>query len=126
MQPPENLRKPYRPRTHAEARRRHVDLTFSDQELAQVDKCARDMGWTRLDVIRNCCANGTDDIQSFVKGCDSPILKTAWKFALVMSTDAEAVRVRELMDQVEKTREARHAEQLQPQLYDDDPRLASA
>ena len=125
MEKPPNVRKPFRVRKHADKRTKQITLFFSESELAQIDKCAQDMQWTRSDVIRNCCANGSQDIQTFVKGCDSPLLKAAWKLALVMSKDAEAERVRELMDQVEETRATRHADLIEPHLYDDD-QLATA
>ena len=100
-------------------------LMLSVQELEQVDKCARDMQWTRLDVIRNCLANGTDDIQTFIKGCDSPVISTAWKLALMMSNDDERKTIHGLMETVQSTRANRHADLLEPHLYDDD-QLATA
>ena len=113
------VRKPWKARKHSEARRKHVDLALSEQELEQVDKCARDMEWTRSDVIRNCLANGTDDIQTFIRGCDSPIISTAWKLALMMSDDGERRIILAAMETVNQNRTRRHADLLEPDLYDD-------
>ena len=120
MRTPPNVRKPFSPKTRKEARRCHVDLVLSDAELAQIDKLATDMKWTRLDVIRNCLANGTKDIETFVKGCDSPVISTAWKLALMLSNDDDRKTIHGLMENVESTRANRHADLLEPQLYDDD------
>ena len=124
-EPLPRVRKPWKAKTHAEKRTKQVALMLSVQELEQVDKCARDMQWTRLDVIRNCLANGTDDIQTFIKGCDSPIISTAWKLALMMANDDERKTIHGLMENVESTRANRHADLLEPHLYDDE-QLATA
>lgn len=100
-------------------------MFFSDQELAQIDKVAADMQWTRSDVIRNCMANGCSDIETFVKGCDSPIISTAWRLALNLSNDEERKTILEHMDKVDQTRATRHADQVEPHLYDED-QLATA
>jgi len=113
------VRKPWKARKHSEARRKHVDLALSEQELAQVDQCARDMQWTRSDVIRNCLANGTKDIETFVKGCDSPVISTAWRLALMLSVDDERQQILAAMDTVTQTRSRRHADLLEPDLYED-------
>ena len=125
MQTPPNVRKPFSPKTRKEARRRHVDLVLSDAELAQIDKLATDMRWTRLDVIRNCLANGTKDIETFVKGCDSPVISTAWKLALSLSNDDETKQILGHMETVKATRANRHADLIEPHLYDPD-QLATA
>lgn len=120
MEKPPNVRKPFSPKKHSQGRRRHVDLSLTDRELAQVDDCARAMGWTRLDVIRNCLANGTDDIQTFIKGCDSPVISTAWKLALQLTNDDERKVILGHMEKVQQTRANRHADLIEPHLYDDD------
>lgn len=125
MQKPPNVRKPFSPKKHSQGRRRHVDLSFTESELAQIDKCAADMQWSRLDVIRNCCANGTKDIETFVKGCDSPVISTAWRIALSLSNDDETKVILGHMESVKATRANRHADLIEPHLYDDD-QLATA
>lgn len=119
------VRKPWQAKTHREQRTKQVALMLSVEELAQVDKCARDMQWTRLDVIRNCLANGTDDIQTFIRGCDSPVISMAWKLALMTANDDERKTIHGLMETVQSTRANRHADLIEPHLYDDE-QLATA
>ena len=125
MQNPPNVRKPFSPKRRRDKRTKQVTMFFSESELAQVDKCAQDMKWTRSDVIRNCMANGCSDIETFVKGCDSPVISAAWRIALSLSNDDETKVILGHMESVKTTRANRHADLIEPHLYDDD-QLATA
>ena len=113
------LEKPWRPTTKLGQKREcSVTLKLSQAEMNQVDQIAKRLDWTRVDVIRNCLANGTKDLNAFIDGCDTPLMEAAWSFMAGIGGLAEAERVKAAMDAVRQTRNdervARKQQELDP------------
>ena len=115
----DTLEKPWAPtRKLGQKRECSSTIKFTQAEMDQVDQIAKRLDWTRVDVIRNCVANGTKDLNAFIDGCDSPLMETVWSFMANIGGLAEADRVKAAMDAVRQTRNdervARKQQELDP------------
>lgn len=113
------LDKPWAPiRKWGQKRECSVTLKLSHAEMNQIEQIAKRLDWTRVDVIRNCLANGTKDLDSFIDGCDSPLMEAAWLFMAGIGGLDETERVKAAMHAVRQTRNdervARKQQELDP------------
>ena len=113
------LEKPWRPTTKLGQKREHAySLKLTEAEHDQISQIAKRLGWTKVDVIRNCVANGTKDLNAFIDGCDTPLMEAVWSFMAGIGGLDEAERVKAAMHAVRQTRNdervARKQQELDP------------
>lgn len=115
----DTLEKPWAPTRKLGQKRGHAySLKLTDAEHDQVDRIAKRLGWTKVDVIRNCVANGTKDLESFIDGCDSPLMECVWSFMVNLGGVDETERVKAAMNAIRQSRNdervARKQQELDP------------